>query len=266
MVSTRIIQFLTLVLFLVLTPLFHAQAMQENVEDGVEEEVSEQQPDSTHALRAFSDEEWSLQFGISETLMLTTFDGTSLSVKRHLSSNRAFRFGLSPSSLGETRDFANDPNTVNFDEQVFGAEVDFSLMVISYSYLDRPVQFFWGIGPILNIGYSNYEAELEQIFDDGEIEMTATETINEDMSRMGIGGTALVGAEWFFTPQFSLSGEYGLRSVYTVTDTELNQEIEGEVDGENIPVPGQDEVTSNDRTTEFILEGTGVRFGLTVYF
>jgi hypothetical protein len=162
---------------------------------------------------------WAMQFGISNNFTLTSFQGSTFSIKYQLSDMAAIRGGISISTS------SNNGNGTSFGtaDSSFGSlptnnssssqGISFNLQYLWYMNPSGPIHFFIGFGPsvsysnsqnnsaIANLGYSqNNNIVVYYLYN---------ETQSSSTTQWGAGVTGSVGVEWFLSQWFSLRAEYG---------------------------------------------------------
>lgn len=190
--------------------------------------AQERNEDPSPSLRAGA---WALQFGIGQDFTLDSFLGSTISGKRHTSAARAWQVGLTLDASVRT----NDEDNLGTDDQ--------ETLTVTARYLAYPllgtqdvetVQLYLGAGPQFSFRRDSQ----------GGREQSQTST------RLGIGVSGTVGAEWFVHRRISLIGAYETALLYQREALDIEQ-------------PGEDEERSSNR---YSLEAGGVRFGASVYF
>jgi len=188
---------------------------------------------------------FALQFQISEDFTLTNFQGTTFSGKYHFGSRDAVRVGLSVNlnnSDAETNQtFLDTTLTVSSDanQNIFGMTV--RTQYIHYIPGMYNIMFFFGGGPFVGfnngtneVNYSNYDPTYrKQTFDD-----------------FFAGMDLLVGVEWMFTKNLSLSAEYGIRFSYNSETRKLED----------------DDSIIESTIKRYNIDNGDVNFGISVYF
>lgn len=180
-----------------------------------------------------SDSSRALQFQISEDF-LSSFTGSVISYKWHLSADEARRLGVSLNASYLARELTSTPgnnNTANSSN--INISVVFSWMY--YINPDAVIKFYYGYGPALSFGYGESQIESPN--------GTKREVTN---TRYSIAALGYAGVEWFFLPSMSLHAEYRA----SISVSSINEEGE----------------RSESEGTNFRLGGNGVLFGLSVYF
>ncbi len=192
---------------------------------------------------------WALLFQVGPDVSLSSFDGATVSAKKHLAADRALRFGVTASV-----DFSSDEEELNREEGQQENEVTtetdrnrqffaVSGQYLKYAFVDRPITLYYGAGP--EVGFSRLSQEMSL---DQARERTATRTAIE------VGVLGVLGAEWFVRSDLSLSAEY--RSALYVERS--SDEAENS--------DGTDAVRQERRRVSYGLSPRGVRAGLSLYF
>lgn len=188
---------------------------------------------------------FALQFQISEDFTLTNFQGTTFSGKYHFSSRDAVRVGLSVylnNSDAETNQtFLDTTLTVSSDanQNIFGMTV--RTQYIHYIPGMYDIMFFFGGGSFVGfnngtneVNYANYDPTYRK------------QTIDDFFAGMDL----LVGVEWMFTKNMSLSAEYGIRFSYNSETRKL-----------------EDDYSIIESTIKrYNIDNGDVNFGISVYF
>jgi len=191
------------------------------------------------------DGKFALQFQISDNFQLSNFQGTTFSGKYHFGYRSVVRVGFSVNlnnSDGETNQtFLDTTLTVSSDanQNVFGMTV--RTQYIHYIPGMYDIMFFFGGGPFVGfnngineVNYPNYDPTYrKQTFDD-----------------FFAGMDILVGVEWMFTKNMSLSAEYGIRFSYNSVMRKL-----------------EDDYSIIESTIKrYNIDNGDVNFGISVYF
>jgi len=192
------------------------------------------------------DSRFALQFQITRDFQLTDFQGTIFSGKYHFSRRDAIRLGLSL-NFGDSEhksDYSGIDsvflNNFNGDENRFSITIN--SQYIRYFSLAENIALFGGVGPAFT--FRSRDEELKKS-EDGTVEFR-----NTNSTEYSIGCDIILGGEWWFHKQLSLSAEYGANFSYSSFEGEANSdEVEGKTDA-----------------SSFNISGDNVRFGITVYF
>lgn len=181
-----------------------------------------------------SDSSKALQFQITEDFVPSSFSGSILSYKWHVSADEARRLGVSLNADYLTREL-NAPQ--RSDKTTNSSNINLSVVFSWMHYInpEAEVKFYFGYGPTLSYGYR--KAQIEQ--ENGTKQEVTT-------NRYAIGALGYAGVEWFFLDSMSLHAEYGASIRYRYTNSDHN--------------------TYESNTKGLHLGGDGVKFGISVYF
>lgn len=150
---------------------------------------------------------YALQFQISNNFNLTNFQGTTFSGKYHFGCRSAVRLGLSidllstENDLNETRLDTSVTNSANSKQNGFGMTI--KTQYIHYIPGVNDIAFFFGGGPFIRFNNTTLETN------DPDTEPVLHNT--EDISSTYLGVDLLIGVEWMFSKNMSLSAEYGIQ-------------------------------------------------------
>lgn len=133
---------------------------------------------------------FALQFQV-DYFDLNPFQGSTLSCKYHLGDNLAVRLGISNST---NIDFSNERNGSKRDNHT-GFSLQLKAQLVHYLKTFNDVSLYIGYGPY----YSH-------IF----FRSSNSETLTD----YSLGLNGVLGVEWFFKNNMSLSSEYGMRAYY----------------------------------------------------
>jgi opacity protein-like surface antigen len=192
------------------------------------------------------DGKFALQFQISENFTLTNFQGATLSGKYHLGKRSAIRLGLSLNFDDSDSDREITlSDSLNYNENAENNSVGFTISSQYLNYLVRTddIGFYLGAGP--TIGFANSETEFNLVSSDS--------TINNGSGSgdtFTIGLDAIVGVEWSFHKDMTLSAEYGMKFYYRHRTDKLDSTA-----------------SKYERTSDSLrLTANYINFGITVYF
>lgn len=184
---------------------------------------------------------YALQFQIAPHFRLSSFQGSVLSAKKHLTEDRALRFGLSLGANVTNTEYERSDSDIDDEQSQSQQRLSLAVQYMVHPTPDQPVQMYYGAGP--ELGFARYENTNE----DEDFELTRIST------SWSIGLSGMVGAEWFVRSDISLMAEYGAALSYRrATD---RQET-------NLSDEDPREVTQSS----FGFGGQGVHFGVSVYF
>jgi hypothetical protein len=192
------------------------------------------------------DGKFALQFQISDNFNLTNFQGTTFSGKYHLSNRDAVRLGVSLEfgnadiETSVTRLDTSDINKSENNTDEFGIMVN--LQYIRYFTVTSNIALFGGAGPFINIQNQSSERTINE--DETEVK------VKSDRDIFSTGADILLGVEWWFYKQMSLSAEYGITFSYWSSKDNFSD----------------DNTKAESKINSFSVNGKHVNFGISVYF
>ena len=208
--------------------------------------------DSTAAGRANSLKAgvWALQFAVNGNL-----SGGGVFLKRQLQPNHAIRFGVEINSFASSEDGSLDTTqtiigTAQYDDDYVSTHVE--LVAVRYSNPAASAHFYYGVGPFVDFSDSHAE-RMETLGQEMLTRIT-------DWNSYSIGGTFLIGAEWFASAAMSLHMEYTITAGYSSDEFEYTSLYESP--STNDPVLRE----RSERSRWFFDAGNQVRLGLGIYF
>jgi len=206
--------------------------------------------DSTSTL--INDESQCLQFQIGSNFNLGSFQGSTISYKKHISNSRAYRVGISISGKIEDRiDFDNsDTDSLDFRQITDYDNLGIELTGQYLKYLKHKYSYFYyGYGPkvIYSRAYQKYYSE-DYITGDWERSSDLRKYYGYSIQ---VGLELVAGVEVFLTNSISIHGEYSEDISYKRTWSKQ-------------PYTGNDYRTIN--INEYSLDFGGVKFGCSFYF
>jgi len=192
------------------------------------------------------DGKFALQFQIEGLFRLTSFQGSTLSGKYNFSDRDVVRLGISlgitdseqDNSINEidtTRIYYEDGDRNRFDVKI-------NAQYIRHISVINDISFFAGGGPFVSF-FSSDEA-MKAIRYGEEIDRKRT------LDGFSLGLEFILGVEWMFYNNMTVSAEYGINADYSKYDT---KDEEGET------------IQESTRKT-YNLNYNRVKFGLSVYF
>ena len=185
-----------------------------------------------------------LQFQIGGNFTLSSFSGSAISYKRHVSDERARRVGISFNNGYAWQERSEDGmNERDRTQLSLGVDIDYTWM--NYLTPESSISFYYGYGPGISLDYDRSEQELGSRVDETE------EFI------MGVSAIGYAGVEWFFHSSMGLHAEYGASIRFSHRSREVTR-----TDNDDLP----SESVSERSTSQIFFGGDGVRFGLSVYF
>jgi hypothetical protein len=183
---------------------------------------------------------WALQFRIANDVSLAAFEAGKLSLKRHLTAKSAIRAGVGLSITD-----SNDTATLERESDHRGVGVEITALYQRYLNPDRRGDFYWGIGPLLDVTSTEEESQ-----EGGCL----TRRSSSDLWTVGILGVA--GVEWFATRAISLHAEYRASASYIWRESKIERYSESD--------PPTVQESESDRWS--FSQGGSVLFGISVYF
>lgn len=211
---------------------------------------------------------WALQFGIGSNFTLTTFQGTTLGAKYQLSDESAIRGGITlngntnsgPASYsGSIAD--SDAGIVPGSTSSKSANITFVLQYIWYMNPKGNVHLYAGVGPLVSYSYYNNARNSSSLgFSNNILYWTNIHTDDKN-TQWGIGGTAVLGVEWFAFNWLSLHADYNENIQYQWRSSSSNNSAESTLNTSPYPYSN----SSSSSTTGWALNSGGVGFGLNIY-
>jgi len=192
------------------------------------------------------DGKFALQFQIETLFRLTGFQGSTLSGKFNFTDRDVVRLGISLGITDSDRD--NSINQIDTTRTYYEYgdmnrfDVKINTQYIRHLSVLEDISFFAGGGPFVSF-FSSDEA-MKMIRNGEEIDRKLT------IDGFSLGLEFILGVEWMFYNNMTVSAEYGLSADFSKYDT---KEEEGETIQE-----------SNNKT--YNLNYNRVKFGLSVYF
>ena len=203
---------------------------------------------------------WSLQFRISSNFTLSTFDGSNLSAKKHLTSNSAIRFGIGLSGYTTDREGTTDlENRSNiFSEEQSDYEsllINLSCYYLYYPHPQRKINMYCGVGPL--ISFANFDDKINR--QDLSQDTSSIETFTEENYQYyGVGVLGLIGVEWFLNQQISIHAEYGSSLLYGREEKEETRVSSVET--------YKEKYAKKSEENRITFRSNSVQFGDSVYF
>jgi hypothetical protein len=216
----------------------------------VAQEVGTSATNRSHSL---FDGSRALQFRITNDFVLYDFQGAALSAKKHFSGNSAIRLGADlffdfSTEDVDSRIFSSDTINYTSDAEIRVQRVMLELQYIHYVSAERKMKFFWGTGPTMLFNREITDTD----YYDSRFDISH-ELKNEDKS-WGLGGSGILGVEWFATSYISFHTEYMLTVLYEWRKIRDDD------------VAGPDFTQISTETSGFQAYASNIRFGLSLYF
>lgn len=209
------------------------------------------QQTDTNLINSLKKGSWSIQFQVGNNFNLNTFEDVSISLKTHLSSKLAVRFGASLN--------ANmDDQTISYKEYYYGytgSNIPVNRNSLSFSLLAKMLYYFnpksrinvyAGLGPLGTYSHNYYE----YLYTDYYLEY-----LHDDTWSAGLN--AIAGCEFFPVKYLSLLAEYSVTGTYSKSSRKDNVK--------QLPYGAIVEYRYVE-STGFNFRGNTVRLGLSLYF
>jgi hypothetical protein len=191
-----------------------------------------------NSLRAGS---WSLQFRIADDFQLSSFQGATISTKRHFSEGRALRVGISLN--GSVTDMEYRTINVAADSAIFESRTDenqqyvrLDAQYLFYPSPDEKLTVFIGTGPLFELSRSEVSGQ-------GQWRL-------HKIWRFGM--SAVMGVEWFATKKISFLTEYSSAVTYDIQKSESTYNY--------------NKYKNEDERQSLSFSYNSVKFGLSAYF
>jgi len=211
--------------------------------------------------------EWSLSFGIDQIFTLKSFQGSTISLSKYISSNEEIRFGFSNSFNGKTSKrnsnyFADD--TLYSFEKSDGENnpKSFSLICQYQNHFQKRgnITAYFSTGPSLS--YSSSFSENENT--ENDFSNTVGKSIsNSEGTNFSIGLMNSLGVEWDFHQSLSVHAEYQIYAGYTWNDNKSKSTTERFFPNDDI-WKRVSETKSKD--SGWVISNSNLLFGLSVFF
>lgn len=212
---------------------------------------------------ALQDGGWGLQYKArSLNSLLSSFQGSLLSGRYHLSSREAVRVGVSVDISSRDSERTQSPSDGTLGERSTDQEglfQGYGLFGQYLRYVEASEQIFViaGVGPRVGFDRDTQDETTVESRSDGT--GSVTERRDGETTTYRIGLEAAIGAEWFMHPNISLSVEYPLRFDYTHSEGETTRTVlkSGTVD---------QEIEKERESDQYSFGGQSVRVGVTFSF
>lgn len=216
--------------------------------------VQAQTQEAPTANSAMTKGAWAMQFHIDNNFTLSSFQGATLSLKRHYSPSRALRFGL---NLGGNFSNSEESNLNAPSSEADGNQQSISLQgqYVHYASPQKRAKLFLGFGP--SLGLSRF-SQTRTLTVTSSPQLQARNKENSSSWSAGVAG--VIGVEWFANSHISFLAEYSSFLGYLSNRSESTAESQDE-NGNFIVVN-----KSKRNVNSFALNVRAVNFGLSVYF
>ena len=215
---------------------------------------------------------WALQFGIAGNFTLTSFQGSTIGAKYQLSDKNAIRGGITIN--GSTND-GTTSNSGSVDNTSYGttpgssstnsANVSFVLQYLWYMNPNGPVHFYTGLGPLVSYSYSKSSTDnpdLITIYNNGSYQgYWEGQSSASTSTQWGVGGSGIIGVEWFACRWLSLHADYNESIQYRWSSSSSSH---GNTSS-TAPNYISSNTNSSGKSKGWTLSSSGVAFGLNIY-
>lgn len=192
-----------------------------------------------------------LQFQVNSNFQFRSFQGSTISLKYHLSQKRAIRCGISLN--GGNSEYNMDRQIIENDSlnsKDLTDNSNISVSITTQYLLYHPAKYsyiFYGLGPIFRCSLSNRYDEIQNNLT-GSWELT--DSRKQKSSIYYVGLSFVFGTEVFISKSISIHGEYNQELTYqyrSAKDTQPNQ-------------------VNKSSITGFSFVSNGVNFGCSFYW
>lgn len=191
---------------------------------------------------------WAVQFGVGNDFRLTSFEGSSVAIKRYVSDRSALRAIVDMGFRSSDLDGGYEPG---FRREHESDDASARLTVLFQRYInpDDDVVFYWGVGPSAGWDWE------DEVYRRVEILTGETSSSEREQREFSIGLAAAFGGEFFVRERISLHAEYTADASYVDSkNTQTNTAVDGHKTGR-----GEDGSRWQGSVGY-------VRFGLSAYF
>jgi len=212
--------------------------------------------------------EWSIDFGISNSFTLTSFQGSTISISKLYSKDSRIRLSLSTDlsiaeSSSKNERITNDSLKNSRVSDSNTNDDHYYMLSCQYVYILSPYEktsLFLSTGPLIKFNtrtgsspYTNYNIN----------SVTQNKTDFEENS-FGIGLLNSLGYQWFASDKISIHAEYRISLSYNWRET-INRSERIEFDLNGVKTQSIRDKSNSDYS-EWLLTDQGVLFGLSLFF
>jgi hypothetical protein len=203
-----------------------------------------------------------MQFKIDRNFTLNSFEGSLISITRHISKNKSIRLGLS--GFGEKYDtndnqwFSQDSEMREHIDKCYTTHnIEIILNLNTYINPKSIMKFYYGLGPIFQ-----YNRNKNNIYKDMFRETTSRQILlghyaDKNIEEIfGYGINFLWGVEWFPHDNFSLVAEYGANLTYSITNRKRRIKDYDDLEAFKI---------SEEKIPKYSFYPSNVKFGISIY-
>lgn len=195
------------------------------------------------------DNGWALQFSIRDNFQLSSFQGTTISILKHSSVDRAWRMAFTGGvryNNNKNNDQIDRTRRSRADLTRYDANFTIDLQKLFYANTESNINLFYGWGPVVG-----YHFNKSYDYSRGTREMMKAD--------WEIGARLIFGVQWFPTNSISLHAEYGSKLSYLFSWKRTEQwrfdifePVELRID--------------DSQTNSLNLSSSAVKLGLSAYF
>lgn len=195
---------------------------------------------------------YALSFGIAGNFRLGAFNG-DIAVKKIIDNTHQLRLFLSPRifTKNDETNSSNNNITVTNDNETrnysIGVGADYLWTLIT----NEDITMFGGTGLVFTYGNNNFKVTSQSKFNANDNNKFINET-NNPFTNIGIRGT--LGVEWKVTDKIGIHSEYLFTGSYNWSKSEIKSS-RNVIDN-----------PTKTRTSSGISLGSGVLFGISIYF
>lgn len=196
-----------------------------------------------------------LQFEIDGFLDFRSFQGATISFKKHTSRRTAWRVGLDLNLRWNNSEYERKQVNLEWESDVETNDLLIGLTTqrIHYTTPRGPVSAFYGVGP--HVRYSRNRSERQEIRQTNDPETLQRQTTISLNRNASAGLTAVLGVEWIVAKSITLLGEYGMLAEYNWSDRESLYWVDS----------GPRNITATI-SNGFAIRSRAVKFGVSVYW
>lgn len=213
--------------------------------------IFSQTEDSEQSNSSETENIWALQFQVIENFKISTFEGSTISLKKVLSDCSSLRFGVSINTAISDVDEENT-TTANNSQNNYQVSLNISSLYLWNTPIKSDVSAYCGIGPTLNFSHYKNTSKNEELNNDT---FTMTENIITE-NNFGIGISGVIGVEWFVKDNISILGEYETNAIYNFTKTKTDVNHNDSYFDNTIERKGN----------VFRFNSVGAKLGVSIYF
>ncbi len=193
---------------------------------------------------------WAMQFQITDDFNLDSFQGSTLSLKKHTSDGKAWRMGMTLDFSTNDREdeiFYDDTLSNSQDQEANGQYVQLSIQRVFYSRPGNRASLFYGLGPMASYRHTETTRTTDTY---------GGQTDENDSKDWSAGLAGFVGVEWFATESISILAEYGAAFTYHHSDrTTMSRRADPDQSRRN-----------ESETHGYDFDPAAIKLGLSVYF